>query len=114
MIASKSNLYKFTITVLTIGRPPVVPDINAKSEAVIADFYCENAIIFEIIFGKYSPQGKLSIELPSSVEAVKNQQENVPYDSKDPLYPFGHGLGYTSFLGEKYCICLLTFSSISP
>lgn len=92
---------KPTITVLTIGRPPIVPEINAKSKAVIADFYCEHEVIFEIIFGRYSPQGKLPIELPSSVEAVTNQKEDMPYDSKDPLYPFGHGLSYTSLLGEQ-------------
>lgn len=91
---------KPTITVLTIGRPPIVPEINAKSKAVLADFYCEHEVIFEIIFGRYSPQGKLPLELPSSVEAVSNQKEDMPYDSKDPLYPFGHGLSYTSLLGE--------------
>ena len=92
---------KPTITVLTIGRPPIVPEINAKSKAVLADFYCEHEVIFEIIFGRYSPQGKLPIEIPSSVEAVMNQKEDVPYDSKDPLYPFGHGLSYISLLGEE-------------
>ena len=92
---------KSTITVLTIGRPPIVPEINAKSKAVIADFYCKHEVIFEIIFSKYYPQGKLPIELPSSVEAVTNQKEDMPYDSKDPLYPFGHGLSYTSLLGEQ-------------
>jgi beta-glucosidase len=30
--------------------------------------------------------------LPSSMEAVRNQQEDLPYDSKDPLYKFGFGL----------------------
>ncbi len=92
---------KPTITVLTIGRPPIVPEINAKSKAVLADFYCEHEVIFEIIFGKYAPQGKLPLELPSSVEAVEGQKEDMPYDSKDPLYPFGHSLSYTSLLGEQ-------------
>jgi len=92
---------KPTITVLTISRPPIVPEINAKSKAVLADFYCEHEVIFEIIFGKYAPQGKLPLEIPSSVEAVTNQKEDMPYDSKDPLYPFGHGLSYSSLLGEQ-------------
>jgi len=43
----------------------------------------------------------LPLEIPSSVEAVTNQKEDMPYDSKDPLYPFGHGLTYTSLLGEQ-------------
>jgi beta-glucosidase len=36
----------------------------------------------------------LPFELPSSMEAVLQQKEDVPYDSKDPLYRFGFGLGY--------------------
>jgi beta-glucosidase len=47
-----------------------------------------------VIFGKYKPGGHLPIELPSSMEAVRNQKEDVPYDSKDPLYKFGFGLSY--------------------
>ena len=37
---------------------------------------------------------KLPFELPSSQRAVENQMEDVPYDSKNPLYPYGHGLSY--------------------
>ena len=85
---------KPTITVISMGRPPVIPEINAASKAVIADFENEDDIILELIYGQYKPTGKLPIEIPSSMEAVENQFEDVPYDSKDPLYPFGHGLTY--------------------
>lgn len=85
---------KPTVTVLEMTRPSVVPDINAASQAVIADFDCEDDIILELIFGKFNPTGKLPIEIPSSVEAVVNQKEDVPYDSNNPLYPYGHGLSY--------------------
>lgn len=85
---------KPTVTVLKIDRPSVVPDINAASKAVIADFDCEDEIILELIFGKFKPTGKLPIEIPSSMEAVEKQLEDVPYDSQDPLYAFGHGLSY--------------------
>jgi beta-glucosidase len=85
---------KPTITIMSMGRPPVIPDINAASKAVIADFENEDDIILELIFGKFSPTGKLPLEIPSSMQAVENQFEDVPYDSKDPLYAFGHGLTY--------------------
>ncbi|MGI9550708.1 MAG: glycoside hydrolase family 3 N-terminal domain-containing protein [Aurantibacter sp.] len=85
---------KPTITVFTITRPTVAPEISTASKAVIADFECQDEIILEMIFGKFNPSGKLPIEIPSSIEAVENQLEDVPYDSMDPLYPFGHGLSY--------------------
>jgi len=28
------------------------------------------------------------------MEAVERQRADVPYDSENPLYPFGHGLTY--------------------
>ena len=40
--------------------------------------------------------GRLPFELPSSMEAVRRQLPDVPYDSADPLFPFGHGLRYES------------------
>jgi beta-glucosidase len=50
--------------------------------------------VLDIIFGKFKPQGKLPFELPLSMDAVKKQKEDVPYDSENPLFEFGHGLSY--------------------
>ena len=85
---------KKTITVITMDRPPVIPDIAAYSKALIIDFNNEDNIILDLIYGKFSPTGKLPIELPSSMEAVQDQKEDVPYDSVNPLYPFQFGLTY--------------------
>ena len=85
---------KPTITVLNLQRPAVIPDINANSKALIADFDSEDDAILGLIFGEYKPGGKLPFELPSSAQAVIDQKEDLPYDSKNPLYPFGFGLTY--------------------
>ena len=85
---------KPTITVFNLERPAVFPEINLASKAVIGDFGSSNEIILDLIFGKFKPGGKLPFELPSSMEAVEAQKEDVPYDSKNPLYPFGFGLSY--------------------
>ena len=85
---------KPTITIMTMTRPTVFPDINKASAAVIADFNCQQEVIMDLIFGKFSPSGKLPFEIPSSPEAVENQMEDVPYDSDNPLYTFGFGLDY--------------------
>lgn len=47
-----------------------------------------------MIFGQFNPGGKLPFEMPRSMEAVRAQKEDVPYDSENPLFPFGHGLSY--------------------
>lgn len=85
---------KPTITIITMERPPVIPDINANSKALIADFNSQDDIILELIFGSFNPTGALPFEIPSSVQAVENQKEDVPFDSENPLYPFGYGMTY--------------------
>ena len=83
-----------TIVDIYLDRPAVIPEINAKAKGLLADFGASDAAVLDVVFGKYKPGGHLPIELPSSMEAVRNQKEDVPYDSKDPLYKFGYGLSY--------------------
>ena len=85
---------KPTITVINLERPAVFPEINAESKAVVGDFSSQDGIILDLIFGKFKPTGKLPFELPSSMEAVLKQKEDVPYDSGKPLYGYGFGLTY--------------------
>jgi beta-glucosidase len=83
-----------TIVVLYLDRPAVIPEINQYAGALLADYGASDAAVLDVIFGKANPQGKLPFELPSSMEAVKSQKSDVPYDSENPLYPFGFGLSY--------------------
>lgn len=90
----KLTAAKPTITIMNLDRPAIITEIATASQAIIADFDSSDEVIAELIFGQFKPEGKLPFELPSSQEAVMQQLEDMPYDSKDPLFPFGHGLGY--------------------
>lgn len=83
-----------TIVVIYLDRPAVIPEISEKAKALLAEFGASDTSVLDVVFGKSSPQGKLPFELPNSMEAVRNQKEDVPYDSENPLYPFGYGLSY--------------------
>ena len=85
---------KPTILVTNFQRPAVLTKIEGLSKAIIADFDVDEKIILELIQGNFSPTGKLPLELPSSMKAVEDQLEDLPFDSKNPLYKFGHGLSY--------------------
>ena len=85
---------KPTILVMNLQRSAVLTKIEGLSKAIIADFDVDEKIILELIQGNFSPTGKLPIELPSSIKAVEEQIEDLPFDSKNPLYKFGHGLSY--------------------
>jgi beta-glucosidase len=83
-----------TIVDIYIDRPAVILEISAKAKGLLADFGASDAAVLDVVFGKYKPGGHLPMELPSSMEAVRNQKEDVPYDSQNPLYKFGFGLSY--------------------
>jgi beta-glucosidase len=95
----KSRLLKImaqvpTIVDIYLERPSVFPEIAEKCAGLLANFGAGDAAVLDIIFGKFNPQGKLPFELPSSMEAVLKQKEDLPYDSENPLFKFGHGLSY--------------------
>jgi beta-glucosidase len=83
-----------TIVVVMLDRPAVMPEIAAKAAGLLGEFGASDEAVLDIIFGRFNPSGKLPFELPSSMEAVRAQYSDVPYDSRDPLFPFGFGLSY--------------------
>ncbi|MCE7925522.1 MAG: glycoside hydrolase family 3 protein [Haliscomenobacteraceae bacterium CHB4] len=83
-----------TIVDIYLDRPAVIPEISAKAKGLLANYGASDAALLDVIFGKAKPEGKLPFELPSSMDAVRRQKEDAPYDSENPLYKFGHGLLY--------------------
>jgi beta-glucosidase len=83
-----------TIVDIYLDRPAVIPEIAEQSAALLGNFGASDAALLDVVFGRCAPTGKLPFELPSSMEAVRRQKEDLPYDSENPLFPFGHGLTY--------------------
>ena len=85
---------KPTVVVANLYRPTVLTEINELCTALMADFDTSDEVLADVLFGKRQAMGKLPFELPSSQEAVEKQMEDLPYDSENPLYPFGYGLSF--------------------
>jgi beta-glucosidase len=106
----------FTV-VLFNGRPLTLPDVAAKSPAILEAWFpgvqAGNAVA-DVLFGKVDPSGKLPVSFPVNVGQVPIFYNHEPtgrpcdtsskWDSRyrdlntcDPLYPFGYGLSYTTF-----------------
>lgn len=83
-----------TIVVLYLDRPAVIPEIAAEAKALLGEYGADDRVVLNVLFGKAKPEGKLPFELPSSMEAVRHQKEDVPYDSENPLFTFRYGLSY--------------------
>jgi beta-glucosidase len=83
-----------TIVVIYLDRPAVIPEISAAARALLGEYGADDSAVLNVVFGVARPEGKLPFELPRSMEAVRKQKADVPYDSENPLYPFGFGMSY--------------------
>lgn len=83
-----------TVVEIYLDRPAVIPEIAEASAALLASFGASDAAVLDIVFGRFKPTATLPFELPSSMEAVRQQHSDVPFDSANPVFPFGHGLTY--------------------
>lgn len=88
-----------TVVILFMGRPYIISWCAENVSAIIAAYYPGTRggeAIADILFGDYNPTGKLPFQMPRSMDQVKNQREDVPFDIKNPLYPYGHGISYNN------------------
>ncbi len=121
---------KNVVVVLMNGRPLEINWMAANVPSILETWHlgseAGNAIA-EVIFGDYNPAGKLPVSFPKAVGQLPlyynhyntgrptNREGNVFWShytdqSKEPLYPFGYGLSYTTF---EYSDLELSKSEIS-
>ena len=83
-----------TVFLTTLERPLILTNVRPDATALLGDFGISDEPLLALIAGKMLPSGHLPFELPSSLEAVKQQKSDLPHDSQSPLVPFGFGLHY--------------------
>jgi len=82
---------------------PVVIDVDADRAAVVTPllehataltvtFGVSDAAWLDALTGIEPPRGRLPIELPRSMAAVRASREDVPGDTHDPVFRYGFGL----------------------
>ncbi|MBK7541979.1 MAG: glycoside hydrolase family 3 C-terminal domain-containing protein [Candidatus Competibacteraceae bacterium] len=63
--------------------------------AIVAGFGVSDTALLDVLSGKFKPQGRMPFALANNLQAVIDNQPDVPgYPEKDTLYPFGFGLSY--------------------
>lgn len=60
--------------------------------SLVGVFGASDAAVLDALSGKISPRGRLPLELPSSMVAVRNHAPDQPGGSVNALFPIGHGL----------------------
>ncbi len=105
-------LDKPVAVVLITGRPQAISFLDQKANAILEAWIPGEeggAAVAETLFGDNNPGGKLPMTFPRSVGQLpifynakpsgikSNWYINYVNEPVTPLYPFGHGLSYTTF-----------------
>ncbi|HOC19379.1 MAG TPA: beta-glucosidase BglX [Vicinamibacterales bacterium] len=104
------------VVVLSGGRPLAIPDVAEAVPALVETWLLGSQsghAIADVLFGDFNPSGRLPVSFPRHVGqmplyyAHKNTGRPGPQDvvtwshftdvPNDALFPFGFGLGYTTF-----------------
>jgi len=105
-----------TATVLLNGRPLAIPGLAEDAPAILEAWYPgteAGPAVADLLFGDAVPSGKLPVSIPRNVGQVplyynhvstgRPPRADTDYTSRyldtpwTALYPFGHGLSYTTF-----------------
>ena len=98
---------KPVIVLLINGRPLSISYLKENAHAIIEAWYAgqeTGRAVYDVLFGKINPGGKLPVTFPSSVGQLPAYYNRKPSMSRQylfgedtPLFPFGFGLSYTTF-----------------
>jgi beta-glucosidase len=81
------------VLVLLSGRPLIIDKVLDKCDAIVAAWLpgTEGRGVTDVLFGDFKPTGKLSVSWPRSMDEIPINVGDANYD---PLFKFGHGLGF--------------------
>ncbi|KAH7161589.1 periplasmic beta-glucosidase/beta-xylosidase [Dactylonectria macrodidyma] len=102
--ARQAEIYATVPTIVDIkfNRPAAIPEIANAAAAVLGNYGSSHDAFLDIIFSTngWAPKGQLPFDLPRSMAAVEASKEDLPFDTEDPLFRFGHGLEYSKVCKE--------------
>ncbi|UZE16893.1 glycoside hydrolase family 3 C-terminal domain-containing protein [Pseudomonas sp. B21-054] len=116
LLAQLLETGKPLVVILMNGRPLAIPSLDEQVPAILETWFLGSEMghaVADVLFGDFNPSGKLPITFPRSVGQIPLYQghkntgrppsKTSVFSSKymdepwTPLYPFGHGLSYTTF-----------------
>ena len=83
-----------TIIDVYLDRPAVLTPLATAAAALMASFGMDDTAFLDVVLGEAAPEGALPFDLPRSMAAVVASRSDMPYDTENPLFRFGHGLRY--------------------
>jgi len=107
LVEAMTAFRKPIVALLFNGRPLSIAPLAARVPAILECWYLGQETghaVADVLFGDYSPGGKLPITIPRSAGHLPSFYNYKPsarrgylFDDVSPLYAFGYGLSYTTF-----------------
>ena len=107
LVDAMLKLAKPTVVVLINGRPLAIPEVAERVPAILEAWYVGQeggTAVGEVLFGDVNPGGKLPVTFPRHTGQLPVYYNRRPTSFRNhldltraPLWPFGHGLSYTTF-----------------
>jgi len=98
---------KPVVAMILQSRPMSIPWVAEHIPAILAGWFLgqeTGTAVAEAIFGEINPGGKLPVSIPRNVGQIPVYYNRYPGGDREyrhsppgPLFPFGHGLSYTTF-----------------
>jgi beta-glucosidase len=98
---------KPVVLVLINGRPVSIPNLVPTVPAIVEGWYLgqeTGTAMAEVLFGDVNPSGKMPVsvardvgQLPMFYNRKPSSRRGYLFGETTPLFPFGHGLSYTTF-----------------
>lgn len=109
---SRECLNKFgktapVITLIHADKPMIFSEIEPNSDAILVGYGVSDRAYFDILTGKFEPQGLLPMQQPRDMITVEEQKEDVPrdmvcyIDSEGNSYDFAFGLNWRGVINDS-------------
>ena len=111
LLAAIEATGKPIVVLVTTGRPVELPRIEKKADAILQTWHSgirAGKAIAGLLSGRYNPSGKLAMTFPYSTGQIpiyynrrhraRTGDQGLYKDiTSEPMYPFAHGLSYSTF-----------------
>ena len=111
LLAAVEATGKPIVVLVTTGRPVELPRIEKKADAILQTWHSgirAGKAIAGLLSGRYNPSGKLAMTFPYSTGQIpiyynrrhraRTGDQGLYKDiTSEPMYPFAHGLSYSTF-----------------
>lgn len=102
----KSMGEKPVIVCVYTGGPLVVNEFEPTADGILINFNNTVKPLIDILTGRYEPSGLLPFQIPADMDAVEEQEEDVPFDmechvdSESHVYDYAYGMNWKGVISD--------------